>query len=128
MKNRKSKILYLIGFVLILIIEIGIALFVNDAFIRPYLGDTLATILIYCLVMSLSRFDYRTGIMISLLVSYLVEIAQYLELIYLLRLGEYKFARIILGTSFSWGDMLMYSIGALFIYAIEKFTKSKNRT
>lgn len=128
MKNRKSKIIYLLGFVLILIIEIGIALFVNDAFVRPYLGDTLATMLVYFLIMSLSQFDYRTGIMISLIMSYLVELAQYFELIYLLKLGDFKLARIVLGTSFSWGDMLMYSMGALLIYALEKLTKSKNQT
>ncbi|MGB5981315.1 MAG: DUF2809 domain-containing protein [Nonlabens sp.] len=128
MKNRKPEFYYIIGFGVFLFTETWIALFVNDEFIRPYLGDTLATILVYCLIMSLSRFDYRTGIMISLLFSYLVEIAQYLELIYLLRLGDFKLARIILGTSFSWVDMLMYSVGALFIYAIEKFTKSKEQT
>ena len=120
MTMRYSKTHYFIGFLIILALEILIASYVNDSFIRPYLGDTLATILVYFFIMSLLRIDYRWGILISLAVSYLVEIAQYFSVITSLGLSDNRMAQILLGTSFSWGDMIMYSLGGFFIYLGEK--------
>jgi hypothetical protein len=41
--------------ILIFIIEVLIALFVSDSFVRPYLGDVLVVILIYCFIKSFLR-------------------------------------------------------------------------
>ena len=42
---------YFSFFVLLFIIEVLIALFVNDRLIRPYVGDFLVVILIYCFIL-----------------------------------------------------------------------------
>ena len=47
MKNK--KLIYLLIFLCLLATEIVISLFVNDAFIRPYVGDMLVTLLLCCL-------------------------------------------------------------------------------
>ena len=45
----KDILAYLLAFVLLLVVEVCIALFVHDAFVRPYVGDVLVTALLCCL-------------------------------------------------------------------------------
>ena len=48
----------------------------------------------------------------------LVEIGQYFGLVYLLGLGHIEFFRILIGTGFSWWDMVCYAAGCgLFVAA-----------
>ena len=46
--NVTPRVAYGLAFAVILVIEILIALFVHDSFIRPYGGDILVTVLICC--------------------------------------------------------------------------------
>jgi len=117
MLNFNSKYFYLTIF--LLITEIIIAIWVHDAFIRPFGGDFLVVILIYCLVKSFMDSPVSPTILSVLLFAYAVEISQYFHLVNLLGLGNSKIARIIMGTSFSWTDMLMYSLGMLLVLIIE---------
>ena len=54
----KKRLIYGISAFIILIIEILIALFVNDEFIRPYGGDILVVILLGCI----TRIAFPNGI------------------------------------------------------------------
>jgi len=117
MLNFNSKYFYLTIF--LLITEIIIAIWVHDAFIRPFGGDFLVVILIYCLVKSFMDSPVSPTILSVLLFAYAVEISQYFHLVNLLGLRNSKIARIIMGTSFSWTDMLMYSLGMLLVLIIE---------
>ncbi|GAK94821.1 hypothetical protein JCM19298_396 [Nonlabens ulvanivorans] len=56
----------------------------------------------------------------TLIFSYMVELAQYAQVVDLLGLSDNKWARIIIGTSFSWWDMVCYTIGFIIILLIEK--------
>ena len=44
--NIKLRTRYIIAFVLFLIMEILIAVFIHDNFIRPYVGDVLVVVVI----------------------------------------------------------------------------------
>ncbi|MEN8817254.1 MAG: DUF2809 domain-containing protein [Nonlabens sp.] len=101
-------------------VEFFIEQYVHDSFIRPYLGDFLVVILLYAILISISKLQVYTAAVVTLIFSYLVETAQYLQLVSFLGLEEYKWSRIIIGTSFSWWDVLMYSLGFLFIILIEQ--------
>ena len=46
-QKTKLRIEYAIVFILLLLIEVFIALFVHDKFIRPYVGDALVVIVLY---------------------------------------------------------------------------------
>ena len=41
---------YAICFVVILVVEIIIGIYVRDNFVRPYMGDALVVVLIYCFI------------------------------------------------------------------------------
>ena len=104
---------------LLLITEIFIALFMHDKIIRPYGGDFLVVILLYCVVKSGSNWKVINASAAVLLFSYIIEILQYFHLVKFLGLENSGLARAVLGTSFSWADMLAYTLGIVFIIVIE---------
>lgn len=88
--------------VLMLLIEVLIAMYVCDDFIRPYFGDFLVVILMYCFLRSFADLEVRLTAMAVLLFSYLIEILQYLNFVERLGLGNSEIACILIGTSFVW--------------------------
>ena len=46
---KKARVIYAAMFCVLFLIEVCIALFVHDDFLRPYVGDALVTILLCCL-------------------------------------------------------------------------------
>jgi hypothetical protein len=105
--------------VLLLLTEIAIAAFVHDGIIRPYIGDLLVVILIYCFVRSFFEVQvWKTAIAV-LLFAYTVETLQYLRIVERLGLGHSRFANIIIGNAFAWMDMLMYTIGIVIVLLVE---------
>ena len=107
--------------ILIFIIEVLIALYVNDNFIRPYLGDVLVVILIYCFIKSFLKLAVLPVAVFVLLFSFTIEFLQFLNIVDKLHLEKSKLARTVIGTSFSWIDMLTYIIGIAIVILIEKY-------
>lgn len=116
--NRKVRITYAVLFLLLLIAEVLIALFVHDSFIRPYFGDVLVTVLIcaFC------RIFVPKGIRLLPLYVFLfaaaVEVSQYFGLVRALGLGDIPFFAILMGTTFSVYDLICYGVGCLAFFAI----------
>lgn len=106
---------YIIATVIIFSIEVLIALYVNDKFVRPFLGDTLAVILVYCFIKIIVRKRVLMVAALSLCIAFLIEFLQAINFIHFIGLEDNKLARIVLGTSFSWGDILAYIAGAVLI-------------
>ena len=95
----------------LLLIEILIASFVHDAFIRPYVGDFLVVILIYCFIKSFLNTPVVATAVFVLLFACATETAQYFDLAGLLELQHSRIAKVILGSSFEWKDVLAYTCG-----------------
>ena len=110
---------YFIIEIIIFLVEILIAFFIHDAIIRPYIGDFLVVILIYCFVKSFLNTPVWSTAITVLLFSYTVEISQYFHIINKLGLQHSKLARIIMGTSFGWTDLAMYTAGIGVVIFIE---------
>lgn len=122
----KFQYRYFIFAVILFAIEVYIALFVHDEIIRPHIGDLLVVILIYCFLRSFLNLPVLVIAIATLLFSYIVEVLQYFNLVQILELQNSKLARIIIGTSFSWLDILSYTIGIIIVLLIEKIFNSKN--
>lgn len=110
---------YFLASVLLLFIEIGIAMFVHDRFIRPYIGDVLVVILMYCFVKSFFNLPVLPLSIAVFLFSCVIEVLQFFKLVNLLGLQHSKLAKIILGSAFEWNDILAYLGGFLLIIAFE---------
>lgn len=107
--------------------EVYIAKCVHDTIIRPYGGDFLVVILIYCFVKSfLDTPVFRTAIGV-LLFSYFIEMLQYFHFIDRVGLGNNKLARLVIGISFEWIDIISYTLGILLVLVLETVLKRKMR-
>jgi hypothetical protein len=112
MKTSATKRLcYAIAFFAVLGIEIFIALRVRDNFIRPYIGDVLVVILIYFF----ARIFFPNGLRLLPLYIFLfactVEALQYVNIVHVLGIQGNRFLSTVIGTSFSWLDILCYGVG-----------------
>lgn len=102
------------------ITEVIIAIYVpSSSFIRHAVGDFLVVILIYCFIKGIVDLDPNKLIIAVLLFSFTVEFAQYFQIVELLGI-ENKILRIIIGTTFSWNDQLMYALGCLLCICTRK--------
>ena len=118
-RSVRPRLIYAAVFLLLLITEVIIALFVRDAFLRPYGGDILVTVLICTLVRILFPKGIKLLPLYVFLFSVLVEFAQYINIVKLLGLSDIAFFRIIVGTSFSWIDIICYGAGCILFFVFE---------
>jgi hypothetical protein len=121
---RFSKTYFVIT-LLLLLIEVLIALYIHDQFIRPYVGDFLVVILMYCFVKSF--YPGKTLITAAgvLLFSYLIETLQYFNIVQLLGLADSKVANTIIGNYFTWIDILAYTLGIVFVVLAERWQNKR---
>ncbi|MDI5951130.1 DUF2809 domain-containing protein [Flavobacterium yafengii] len=111
--------------VFLFLLETAIALFVHDNFIRPYFGDFLVVILLYCFLKSFLNVSAWVAAGLVLVFSFAIETAQYFNMVEKLGLQHYKIAKVVLGNSFAWMDLLAYVLGILAVISIEKFTQKQ---
>ena len=112
---------YFLFALILFVVEVLIALFVRDSFIRPYFGDYLVVILIYCAVrtfVNASPLKVSIGV---LLFAYLIEVLQYFNIVDKLGLTDNEIARTVIGYGFEWWDMLAYTLGIATVLIIESF-------
>ena len=109
---KRKRLLFAVSAVILLIIEIIIGLYVHDSFVRPYLGDALVVILIWCVVRIVipDRCVWLSGAVF--LFAVLVETTQIFPLCDLLGVDN-RLLRTLMGTSFAWGDIVAYLAGCL---------------
>jgi hypothetical protein len=100
--------------------EILIALFVRDRIVRPYGGDVLVVLLIYYFFKTFLQIHPLYLSVGVLLFAYMVELAQYFRMVEVLGVQNNRVLSIVLGSSFSWGDILAYTLGAIICYLIER--------
>lgn len=123
------KLQHLLIAVFVFITEILIATtFAHTGFIRPFLGDYLVVILLYHLLKS-ARDIRPLKLAFSVFVfACLVETAQYFRLADVLGFTRGSVMSIIIGNSFSWADILMYLLGGVTSYSLDRFLLSKTKS
>lgn len=107
------KPLYFLLWIFIFLVEVLIARYMHDRFIRPFGGDILIVVLIYAFVRSFLNVDYSKIAVGVLLFSFIIEILQAFNYADLLGFEHNNIMRTILGTTFSVSDLICYFIGFL---------------
>ena len=125
MKN--NRLTYLLIFCGLLVTEIVIALFVNDAFVRPYIGDMLVTLLLCCLFRAIVPDKVRLLPVYVFVFAACVEIGQYFDLVALLGLADNRIISIALGRTFSWMALVCYAVGCAAAFALDQTIIRKTR-
>lgn len=110
---------YFLFFCFLFIVEVMIAWLIDDQFIRPFFGDFLVVILMYCFVKAFFNASIISTAVSVLIFAYMVEGLQYLHLAKLLGLQHNRLAVVIIGNYFQWLDILMYTLGTATVILIE---------
>jgi hypothetical protein len=124
---RSKRAYYAIAFLMLLMIEIVIAIYVHDDFIRPYIGDVLVVGVVYLFVRIFIPGGVKLMPIYVFIFAALVEVLQYFQLIRLLGLQENTFARILIGSTFDVKDLFCYFIGFIIILVLELLPISRLR-
>jgi hypothetical protein len=114
---------YLVCSLVLIGVEVFIGVRMHDRIVRPYGGDYLVVILLYCLIRTCADIPILTTAVFVLVFSYAVEVSQYFHLADHLGLRAPSLARTLLGTYFTWTDMLAYTLGILTVLGIEKIIR-----
>ena len=101
-------IVALVTFAVLALIETQL----ESGFIRFTGGDVLVVILVYALIMTTGFFRPIVAAAVSLAVAYLVEIGQALDLVKRLGIEPNRLTDIVLGNTFTWSDIVAYTVGA----------------
>ena len=118
---------YGIAALILLVVEVLIALFVNDQFVRPYLGDVLAVVLVYASLRAVTPMGFTPALCLALGTALVIEVAQALNLLGALGLADNQFARIVLGGAFDMLDMAAYLAGGSVVLAVESGLRRAGR-
>ena len=110
---------YVATFIILLIVEIYIALFIHDNIIRPFVGDALVVGVIYFFLRSFISKSIKLLPVYIFLFACFIEVSQYFNLILLLHLENFKIARIIIGATFDLNDIFCYFVGTILIFLYE---------
>ncbi|MDB4297832.1 DUF2809 domain-containing protein, partial [Flavobacteriaceae bacterium] len=109
MNNRKA---YLIISVLLILVEVVIETQFKTGFIRFYFGDYLMVIGIYTVIKTIKPSCNSLALAFSVLVfSFSVEILQSINIIKMLGYQRSRLTDIVLGSTFSIGDLICYTLG-----------------
>ena len=106
-----KRAIYFLIFLFLLGLEIAIATYLKTGFIRAYLGDLLVVILLYCLLMSILKPSVKTGLLLTLAIAFAIELLQLVNLTKFFPQEYKQLATLVLGSHFSWLDLLMYVLG-----------------
>jgi hypothetical protein len=121
MKIHHKKYLY--TSISIFITEVLIAIFVNDKIIRPFFGDYLAVIFLFYLFATFFKNAKLKIAFFVLFFSFILEGLQYIQFLNMIDCENVTLLCIILGNTFEWLDLLVYTLGFLTIILIHKLYK-----
>ncbi len=110
---------YAIIAVLLFAIEVLIALFVSDPFVRPYVGDMLAVALVYAALRAVTPMRLVPALAVTLVIAYAIEFAQLFGVLGALGVGDNRLARVVLGGVFDPMDLFAYVAGAVLVVGVE---------
>ncbi|MBQ6554174.1 MAG: DUF2809 domain-containing protein [Firmicutes bacterium] len=109
----KQRLYYFLIFAALFALETLIALSLHGGFIRSYMGDVIVVWVVYCFVQMLlgGRNNHYIVALGVLVFAFAVEFMQAINIVELLGVQNNAFLRTVIGTSFSWGDLVCYTVG-----------------
>lgn len=116
---KSQRIQNFIIFTVLLLLEVVIALFVHDRFVRPYVGDILVVAVLYFFIRIFLPNGVRWLPFPVFLFAAAVEVMQYFNLAALLGVENNPVLRIVIGSVFDIKDIVCYGAGCLLLWGYE---------
>lgn len=123
----RRRVYYGIATLVLLLLEIVIALYVHDDFIRPYVGDIIVVVVIYTFVRVWLPKKVRFLPVYIFIFAVLVELLQYFRIVEVLGLEDNRFMRILIGSVFDIKDIVCYFIGCVLLGVFELIVEIMRR-
>lgn len=120
-----SRAIYVSAALVLLVIEVVIALFVRDGFVRGYVGDILAVTFVYAMLRAATTRGVGTSLVATLIIAFVIELAQAADLLSMVGLVDNAVARIVFGGVFDVLDLAAYLAGAAIVVMIEMGVRSR---
>lgn len=117
--REKRRMGYAITFLMLLVVEVIIALYVHDAFIRPYIGDALVVVVLYAACRVLQPDGVVLLPFYIFMFAALVEGMQFFSLVQRLGVEDNAFLRILIGSVFDLKDIACYAVGCIILGVYE---------
>ena len=124
-ESFQTRLAFLAVAGVILTAEIYIAVCVKGGFVRHYLGDVLAVILLYALARAIFSVPPSNLPLKIFTFAAALEIAQYFGVVQILGI-ENKILKIMIGGTFDLVDLLCYAAGCILAGVYEKFEKRRS--
>lgn len=118
----KFNKIYFTLFLVIFLIEILIARYATG-FLRHTIGDYLAVMFVYTFIKSFFKIAIDKVVLITFAISFIIEFLQLSDLQNHFPKEYSQIFKIVLGTSFSIGDLVAYTLGIVTIVLVEKYLK-----
>ena len=119
-QSVRTRLAFLVATGVILAVEIYIAVCVNGGFVRHYLGDVLAVILLYVLARAIFSVTPSNLALKIFAFAVALELAQYFGAVQILGI-ESKILKVMIGGTFDLTDLLCYAVGCVLVGIYEKF-------
>ncbi len=111
----KKRITYTIITIILLTVEVLIALFIHDDFVRPYIGDVLVVMVLYTFIRIFIPEKVKMLPAFILCFAVLVEVMQYFRIVEVLGLQDNRFFSVLIGSVFDMKDIICYAVGCTLI-------------
>ncbi len=120
---KSLRVRYLIAFLVLLLVEVFIALFVHDDFIRPYVGDILVVFVLYAFVRIIFPKKFKLLPLYIFIFAVFTEFMQLINILGILGLEDNRFLSVLVGSVFDIKDIICYGVGCIILYVINMITK-----
>ena len=113
MTSIRFSVRYLLLTIAIFLLEVAIAVWGGQSLLRTFGGDVLVVVLLYCGVRTWVASESKKVVVAVCAFAFLVEFVQYFDPIGRLGLEDHRVLSIVVGRTFSWGDLLAYTVGGV---------------
>lgn len=118
-----KRIPYLAAFFILIAMECYIAIYVHDTIIRPYVGDMLVVIVLYCFVRGIILERCKLLPLYIFLFAVIIEFLQYVQLAEWLGIEKNTWISIIIGSVFDIKDIVCYGLGCTILAGYEYYIR-----
>lgn len=126
MKTNKLRLTYIIIFVLLFAVEVLIAIFVRDNFVRPFVGDVLVVMLVCAFLRTLVPEKIKFIPVFATAFAVMIEVLQYFDFVKLFGLENNIILSTALGRTFDIKDIICYIVGGLIFFIAETALRRRN--
>ncbi len=112
---------YALAAVVLFAIEVAIALrWIGGEFVRGSVGDVLAVMFVYAVLRAITPWSMPKTALLAVAIGFAVEAAQYVHLAERLGFAKGSVMYVLLGNTFSVMDLLMYTVGGVLAWALDR--------